>query len=40
MAWYRGTGKENHQSVFENVATTVAFSVAMTVPRSQGLISQ
>ena len=20
MAWYRGTGKENHKSVFENVS--------------------
>jgi len=20
MAWYRGTGKENHRSVFENVS--------------------
>jgi hypothetical protein len=41
MAWYRGTGKENHKSVFENVSVTIVVSFVVVIEQKLlELISQ
>ena len=40
MAWYRGTGKENHKSVLKMYLTIVVSFAAVIGPRSIQQISQ